>query len=351
MAFYEASQGQPMEVSEPEDNDEMDMEIQESEAEPMEGISKSPRKYIYVRGHSNLRPDLTTVKVNPGTRYINTIEPNQLCYHSRETLSVLARWGLLLPEERSVEGTFRNFLRDLRRAHSSSRLKQDVAPISDSQIVVNQMFEFWNKTGDMYRNPTMGIFDLDMVKSDPFYLANPIMIDQPLTGTITMNVEQLHDFIKSKFPSNPVTIILGGCRIELTPERRELIRQFNEVQDSLRCNPSDMALQRRLRELDVEIRAERRPKEDPYLSRLSEMFLTHADVTTQQDSDEEDTEAGGGFAKGGKKKKRNNKTQRARGRKHKRLQTRGKKKKGTKAKSTRIKRRRTRRKGKKNKHN
>ena len=180
-------------------------------------------KYIYIKGHSSLNKDATTVKKNPGVGYVYLAPPGVTCYaggmryiKDPETQGVrvlgidqvLLLWSQIPEIERINTKNRSEFFRILRY------LSMDVSggvpvgqPCIDDQAE-NQTFRF---TGGAGSSGQLGIYDLDLLRSDPGYLSSSWFINK---NEVPPNLTLSHivELVREKYPSQPLIFLISACR-------------------------------------------------------------------------------------------------------------------------------------------
>ena len=180
-------------------------------------------KYIYIKGHSSLNKDATTLEKKPGVGYVYLAPPGVTCYaggmrHIKDPETqgvrvlgidqVLLLWTQIPENERMNTKNRREFFRILRY------LSMDVSggvpvgqPCIDDQAE-NQTFSFRGGAGS---SGQLGVYDLDLLRSDPGYLSSSWFIDGnkfPHNLTLSHIVEE----VRRKYPSQPLIFLISACR-------------------------------------------------------------------------------------------------------------------------------------------
>lgn len=181
-------------------------------------------KYIYVSGHSYLKPSMNYVGPFYQTEFVNLVEPDTLCYDTNDALRSIDIFSGLDDDTR--ESVLQPFLRDLRFFSTHSDLRKDFVSEKPylSDRVTDQMFSIRKQKGLV-----LGIWDLDEVREDPRLLKTPaifgeLLSDQPLQ----LSVSDIVNISSSRYPGHPLIIILSGCRITISPERAEQLRETED---------------------------------------------------------------------------------------------------------------------------
>lgn len=180
-------------------------------------------KYIYIKGHSSLNKDATTVEKKPGVGYVYLAPPGVTCYagvmrHIRDPESqevrvlgidqVLRLWTQIPEIERMNTKNRRDFFRILRY------LSIDVSggvpvgqPCIDDQGE-NQTFSF---TGGAGSSGQLGVYDLDLLRSHPGYLSSSWFIDENVVPP-NLTLSHIVELVRSKYPSQPLIFLISACR-------------------------------------------------------------------------------------------------------------------------------------------
>jgi hypothetical protein len=180
-------------------------------------------KYIYIKGHSSLNKDATTVEKKPGVGYVYLAPPGVTCYaggmrHIKDPETqgvrvlgidqVLLLWSQISEAEQMNTKNRREFFRILRY------LSMDVSggvpvgqPCIDEQGE-NQTFSF---TGGAGSSGQLGVYDLDLLRSHPGYLSSSWFIDENEFPSY-LTLSQIVELVRRKYPSQPLIFLISACR-------------------------------------------------------------------------------------------------------------------------------------------
>ena len=180
-------------------------------------------KYIYIKGHSSLNKDATTVEKKPGVGYVYLAPPGVTCYaggmrHVKDPETqgfrvlgidqVLLLWTQIPEIERMNAKNRREFFRILRY------LSMDVSggvpvgqPCIDDQGE-NQTFSFRGGAGS---SGQLGVYDLDLLRSDPGYLSSSWFIDENVVPP-NLTLSHIVELVRRKYPSQPLIFLISACR-------------------------------------------------------------------------------------------------------------------------------------------
>lgn len=180
-------------------------------------------KYIYIKGHSSLNKDATTVEKKPGVGYVYLAPPGVTCYAGGmrhiidpETQGVrvlgidqvLLLWTQIPEIERINTKNRSEFFRILRY------LSMDVSggvpvgqPCIDDQGE-NQTFSF---TGGAGSSGQLGVYDLDLLRSHPGYLSSSWFIDRNVVPP-NLSLSHIVELVRRKYPSQPLIFLISACR-------------------------------------------------------------------------------------------------------------------------------------------
>jgi hypothetical protein len=88
---------------------------------------------------------------------------------------------------------------------------------------MGQTFSFGKEEGLM-----QGIWDLDEVRENPELFKTPSIFDRVLSDddSVDLNIVQIVDMTKKRYPGHPLLFILTGCRVFVTSE---IAKQLEEV--------------------------------------------------------------------------------------------------------------------------
>lgn len=178
-------------------------------------------KYIYVSGHSYLTPSMNYVGPFYQTEFVNLVEPDTLCYDTKDALRSVDIFSGL--DDGMRERVLQPFLRELRFFSTPSHLRKDFVSEKPylSDRVTDQMFSIRKQKGLV-----LGIWDLDEVREDPRLLKTPAIFGKLLSDEpLQLSVSDIFNISSSRYPGHPLIIILSGCRITLYPERAEQLRE------------------------------------------------------------------------------------------------------------------------------
>lgn len=187
-----------------------------------------PRKYIYVRAHSNVPDGLEPIASVENVSYINTIDTDGLCWHDttgkNRTLEIFASYNT---EER--EYNLQSFMRNLRFYSTTPELRDTTFYPSRSIDATNQPFAFYHESETV--TLPLGIWDLDELRDRVTNLNRSTILDRPTTvffqelgfsadtSTHILTLEEIRDILMERYPGRCIVIIMGGCRLIQTPER------------------------------------------------------------------------------------------------------------------------------------
>jgi hypothetical protein len=180
-------------------------------------------KYIYIKGHSSLNKDATTVEKKPGVGYVYLAPPGVTCYaggmrHIKDPETqgvrvlgidqVLLLWTQIPVDEQMNTKNRREFFRILRY------LSMDVSggvpvgqPCIDDQGE-NQTFSF---TGGAGSSGQLGVYDLDLLRSNLGYLSSSRFIDENEVPS-HLTLSQIVELVRIKYPSQPLIFLISACR-------------------------------------------------------------------------------------------------------------------------------------------
>ena len=178
---------------------------------------KIKRKYIYVSAHSYLPPAPNYIRPVDGVKFANLVAPDILCYNMRNqfVLEPLVDFSNLNEEER--ERDLRSFLHKMRFVSTTEHLREPESEPYLSSRATEQTFSIRKEKATV-----LGIFDLDDIRARPFIVFEPSILGEPLPDTdVEMTTEQLRNFLMERFPDEELVILLAGCRVTLTPERKK----------------------------------------------------------------------------------------------------------------------------------
>jgi hypothetical protein len=195
-----------------------------SDMEDMQVDPPKKTKYIYVSGHSYLRPSMNYLGPFYQTQFVNLVEPDTLCYDTNDALRSIDIFSGLGDGMR--ERVLQPFLRDLRFFSTHSDLRKDFVSEKPylSDRVTDQMFSIRKQKGLV-----LGIWDLDEVREDPRLLKTPAIFGELLSDQpIQLSVSDIVNISSSRYPGHPLIIILSGCRITISPERAEQLRETED---------------------------------------------------------------------------------------------------------------------------
>ena len=180
-------------------------------------------KYIYIKGHSQLEEGAGLVERKPGVGYVYLAPPGVTCYaggmrHIKDPETqgvrvlgidqVLRLWSQIPEDERMNTRNRREFFRILRY------LSMDVSggvPVGQPCVVdqaENQMFSF---TGGAGASGPLGVFDLDMLNSNPQYLNYNWFINENVVPP-SMPLSHIVELVRRKYPTHPLIFLISGCR-------------------------------------------------------------------------------------------------------------------------------------------
>ena len=188
-----------------------------------------PRKYFYLRAHSNVPDELVRIPPVENVTYINTIEADTLCWHNKHTRRMIEIFASYNPTER--EHNLQEFMRNMRFQSTNPELRGAMFYPSRSPDATNQPFAFFHQSGEPLDSLPLGIWDLDELRERVTNLNRSTILDRPtpvffqeqgfsrdsLTHILTL--EQIRDILMQRYPGQCIVIIMGGCRLIQTSER------------------------------------------------------------------------------------------------------------------------------------
>jgi hypothetical protein len=195
-----------------------------SDMDDMQVDPPKKTKYIYVSGHSYLKPSMNYVGPFYQTEFVNLVEPDTLCYDTNDALRSIAIFSGL--DDGMRERVLQPFLRDLRFFSTQPGLREGFVSEKPylSDRVTDQMFSIRKQKGLV-----LGIWDLDEVREDPRLLKTPAIFGELLSDqAIQLSVSDIVNIASSRYPGHPLIIILSGCRITISPERAEQLRETED---------------------------------------------------------------------------------------------------------------------------
>jgi hypothetical protein len=200
----------------------------------MDKRPKIKKKYIYVSAHSSLPAKLAYVEPVPGVEFVNLVEPDILCYNMKNqfVLEHLMSFSSISDDER--EKNLKRFLHNMRFVSTTEHLRDHESIPILSDRATEQTFSFRKEKGTV-----LGIYDFDDIRADPFIVYKSSILGEELPDTgeeMKMTTEELRKFLMEKFPYEELVILLAGCRVTITPEREELLRN-NPDTDSQQFQP------------------------------------------------------------------------------------------------------------------
>ena len=190
---------------------------------------KIKRKYIYVSAHSFLPPAPNYVRPVDGVKFANLVAPDVLCYNMRNqfVLEPLVDFSNLSEEER--ERDLRSFLHKMRFVSTTEHLREPESEPYLSSRATEQTFSIRKEKATV-----LGIFDLDDIRAHPFIVYEPSILGEPLPDTdVKMTTEELRNFLMERFPHDELVILLAGCRVTLTPQRKKKIEGVSGIERQL----------------------------------------------------------------------------------------------------------------------
>ena len=178
-------------------------------------------KYIYVSGHSYLRPSMNYVGPFQNVEFVNLVEPDTLCYDTKDAVRSVELFSGLDDETR--ERVLQPFLRDMRVFSTQPGLREGFVSEKPflSERVTDQIFSIRKQRGLV-----LGIWDLDEVREDPGMLQTPGIFGDALPDEpIQISISQIVDLASSRYPGHPLIVILSGCRITISADRAAQLRE------------------------------------------------------------------------------------------------------------------------------
>lgn len=180
-------------------------------------------KYIYIKGHSFLNKDATTIEKKPGVGYVYLAPPGVTCYaggmrHIKDPETqevrvlgidqVLLLWTQISEIERMNTKNRSEFFRILR--YLSMDVSGDVPvgqPCIDEEGE-NQTFSF---TGGAGPNGQLGVYDLDLLSGNLDYLNSSWFIDENVVPP-NLTLSHIVELVRRKYPSQPLIFLISACR-------------------------------------------------------------------------------------------------------------------------------------------
>ena len=180
-------------------------------------------KYIYIKGHSSLNKDATTVEKKPGVGYVYLAPPGVTCYaggmrHIKDPETqgfrvlgidqVLLLWTQIPEIERMNTKNKREFFRILRYLSIDVSGGVPVGQPCINDQGENQMFSF---TGGAGPSGQLGVYDLDLLRSHPGYLSSSWFIDENVVPP-DLTLSHIVELVRRKYPTEPLIFLISGCR-------------------------------------------------------------------------------------------------------------------------------------------
>jgi hypothetical protein len=180
-------------------------------------------KYIYIKGHSSLNKDATTVKKKPGVGYVYLAPPGVTCYaggmrHIKDPETqgvrvlgidqVLLLWTQIPEIERMNTKNRREFFRILRYLSIDVSGGVPVGQPCIDEEGENQIFTF---TGGAGPSGHLGVYDLDLLSSNPGYLSSSWFIDENVVPP-NLTLSHIVELVRRKYPSQSLIFLISACR-------------------------------------------------------------------------------------------------------------------------------------------